>query len=163
MPSKTAPRPPKTAPRGAKMPPIRPQEAPKGTQEHPKGSQKGTQEHSNGNKCLEGLTNVARFPFLLGKVAAGRRLADLCWGLFSLFFCLFFALRFWLRFGCPKGPSWEPKWHPKAAQVGPKSVQDGLLSFYFAKNNNFHGNLRFPMNFDDFCLQDRCQNDPRST
>ena len=117
MPSKTAPRPPKTAPRGAKMPPIRPQEAPKGTQEHPKGSQKGTQEHSNGNKCLEGLTNVARFPFLLGKVYLGA--------LFRSFFVCFLLFVFGGVLGGQKGrlgsQNGTPK-RPKSGQNRSKTV-----------------------------------------
>ena len=82
---------------------------------------------------------------------------------FFALFCDFFQLSFLNRLGYPRGRFWEGKIFPKSTQEEPSWVQDGLFTPYLVKNSDFHGSLRFPMFFDDFCFQDVCENDPRST
>ena len=82
---------------------------------------------------------------------------------FFALFCDFFQLSFLNRLGYPRGRFWEGKIFPKSTQEEPSWVQDGLFTPDLVENSDFHGSLRFPMFFDDFCFQDGCENDPRST
>ena len=119
---------PKRRPKGTQEHPKGSQECQKGTQEHPKSSQehqKDTQEHPNGNKCLKVITNVARFPFLLGQVY----LEDFFASKIQSFF-LSFLIALGHRFGAILAPFLAPKSIQNRPKIGPRR----LLKPFSSKN-----------------------------